>query len=146
MGMVSSAIAFPETRGLVWMAGSDGGGEAAKNGSLFFVLTTCIALPFAIRTVHQPSSAWDRWLGDLSFPLYLFHWIPRDWYYANVDWSLGSMRNGGLLIANFAFAFGGAILLLQFVDRPVQRWRQRWVRGRGEELSITHKYPQEAVT
>ncbi|EMI15572.1 acyltransferase family protein [Rhodopirellula maiorica SM1] len=128
--IVISAAAFPETRGLVWLAGSDPAGETLQHTSLFFVLTTLIALPFAIRTVHQPSPKWDRWLGDLSYPLYLFHWIPRDWYYASVDWSLGALRNGGLLLANFAMAFAGAVLLLQLVDRPIQKLRQGWVKSR----------------
>lgn len=132
--VVVLAFANPATRRLIWIRGSDSATDAGLGMPLFFVTTAFVALPLAIRTVHQPSSKWDRWLGDLSFPLYLFHWIPRDWYYANADWSQGSLRNSGLLLMNFSMAIVGAVFLLQFVDRPIQKLRQGWLKRRSRSV------------
>lgn len=132
--MVIGAAAFPATRRLVWIVGSDKATDSVWGASIFFIATTLVALPFAISTVHQRSSEWDRWIGDLSYPLYLFHWFSRDWYYANVDWSRGPWWNGLLLIVNFLMAFVGAVLLLHFVDRPAQQWRSNWLKTRREQL------------
>ena len=140
----ASAIAFllftivmfllPMTRSAIWVTGASGQGNA-KLGTLYYFVATIVSIPAAISTVHCKSSAWDMWLGDLSYPLYLFHWIPRDWYYAHFNLSHGYGRNALLLAANFAMALAGAILLLQFVDRPVQRMRKRWLRTRSVQCS-----------
>lgn len=132
LGLLALVYMNPTTRPLVWVRGADALPPAdcqlptANFSTAYFFTAICLlSLPFAIRTVHQASPSWDRWLGDLSFPLYLIHWIPREWYYANVDWSAGAIHNGGLLLANFAMAFAAAIALLQFVDRPIQNWRRK---------------------
>ncbi len=142
IGIVAILYSMPDTRSLVWVRGADTHAQVSTIWmAVSFIVMTLVSVPLAIRTVHQPSPSSDRWMGDLSFPLYLFHWMPRDWYYANVDWSLGALRNGGLLMANFAFAFAGAIVLLQLVDRPIQRYRQRWVR----RISNNSKHQQQSV-
>lgn len=120
----------PQTRQLVWVRGSDAVVNVSLLSTGFFYASTIVALPLAIHSVRQPSLEWDRWLGDLSYPLYLFHWIPRDWYYSQVDWSLGAVRNGGLLLVNFAMAIAGAIVLLQLIDQPIQRLRKRSMAAR----------------
>lgn len=126
VGLLALVYLNSTTRPLVWVRGADAlpPADGQLPTAYFFTAICLLSLPMAIRTVHQPSPKWDRWLGDLSFPLYLIHWIPREWYYANVDWSAGAIHNGGLLLANFAMAFAAAIVLLQFVDRPIQKWRR----------------------
>lgn len=143
LAIIAIAYAYPATRTLVWVRGADSGGESSWIIPVFFLLTTLVSLPFAISTVHHPSSRWDRWLGELSFPLYLFHWIPREWYYANVDWSAGAVHNGVLLLANFLIAFGGAVLLLQLVDRPIQKFRRGWVKRRSSDSLQSDSSDQE---
>ena len=131
VAMVAVPLCIPQTRGLVWSRGGNPTQLPEMAGTGFFVLAVLVGLPFAMDTVYRESGSWDRWLGDLSYPLYMFHWIPRDAYYAHVDWSLPAWRNGLLLLANFSVALLGAVLLLQVVDRPAQCWRGRWLdRGR----------------
>lgn len=130
--VLTVTLLIPITRSLIWRAGADTTTSYSEYAPILVVLTTVISLPIAVNSVHNRSTLKDRWLGDLSYPLYLFHWIPRNWYYANVDWSTGSIRNGSLLLANFGFAIVGAILLLQLVDRPAQRMRLRYSSKRNE--------------
>lgn len=119
-------LSFPTTRSAIWIKGASG--DTNPSGSLaYYFLATVIALPVALDTVHRKSNIWDAWLGDLSYALYLFHWFPRDWYYANLDLNRGNLSNLSLLFANFAMAFSAAALCLQFVDRPIQRWRKRCI-------------------
>lgn len=115
--------ALPATRELVWHAGAAESQLPPICGKLLFVGLAIAGIPLAAGTVFRRSSARDRWLGDLSYPLYLFHWIPRDWYYSQVDWSEPRSHNLMLLIANFAIAIVGAVVLLQLVDRPARKWR-----------------------
>ena len=120
---VALLMAVPATRELVWHPGSAESQLPPIYGQLLFILMAITGIPLAAGTVFRRSSARDRWLGDLSYPLYLFHWIPRDWYYSQVDWSQPRSHNLMLLIANFAIAIVGAVVLLQVVDRPVRKWR-----------------------
>jgi hypothetical protein len=40
-----------------------------------------MVVPFLASGMAQKSPRFDRFLSNLAYPLYLFHWIPRDWYY-----------------------------------------------------------------
>ena len=86
------------------------------------------AVPFAIYTARRPSDARDRMFGDLSYIVYLGHWIGVMWLFA---------RPGGWFIDRFA---AGAVslpilapaswLVWRFYDRPIERARARWVESR----------------
>ncbi len=131
IGMVvltALVISLPSVRDLVWRAGSSPVANSPGVVNLFFVILAIVGVPLAISTVHRDSPGWDRWFGDLSYPLYLFHWLPRQWYYSQVDWSASAWWNGLLLIVNFSAALIGSIMLLHVVDRPSQRLRGRWLR------------------
>ncbi len=130
IGFLLLAVLFSSTRSLVWQVGSSVSNGPENQSSLFFVLIVLAGIPTAISTVHRPSGSWDRWFGDLSYPLYLIHWLPRDWYYSQVDWRQGAWWNGCLLLSNFLLATSLAVLLLHRVDRPVQAMRQRWLAKR----------------
>jgi peptidoglycan/LPS O-acetylase OafA/YrhL len=59
--------------------------------------------------------AWDRYLGELSYPLYICHFL--------VGWILLPQDAFGAYSALF-LSLAASILLYHFVDRPVDKWRQ----------------------
>lgn len=133
IGLMASVLlamlAIPTSRPLIWRHGASTA-ETVIGGEWLFLVLCLVSIPIAISTVHRSSGSWDRWLGDLSYPLYLFHWLPRDWYYRQVDWAQPAWWNGGLLLTNFAASILGAIVLLHLIDRPAQRARAAWFKSK----------------
>jgi peptidoglycan/LPS O-acetylase OafA/YrhL len=122
-------LILPQTRGVVLAHGT---GPSVKEGIVVNVIlatTALLIVPFVSWNVRRPSDSLDRWLGNLAYPIYLFHWIPREFYYAWVDWSRPAWMNGLLLLGNGLAAVLGGILIL-FIDAPLDRLRGRWVKGR----------------
>jgi len=76
-----------------------------------------LAIPFVFDAFKN--FAWDRWIGDLSYPLYLVHLLV-----------IGAVLT---FIPNAPYAawvaIGGSLALsaltLVLIDHPVDRWRQR---------------------
>lgn len=81
-----------------------------------------ILLPalFDFSTRHR----WDKWLGDLSYPLYLVHWP--------VCVFVLTMTVGGAAVAYAAVAIsvGLAVAINHLLVAPVDIWRQRRARER----------------
>lgn len=102
----------------------------SMGAELWWLVGAIVCIPFVAWNVHQRSGHFDRWLGNLAFPLYLFHWMPRDVYYHFVNWNQPLGWNLALLVGNVLTAFGGAILILHFVDTPLDRLRGKWVNSR----------------
>jgi peptidoglycan/LPS O-acetylase OafA/YrhL len=84
-------------------------------------------LPYLAANLRLPSNARDRWFGQLAYPLFLFHWIPRDVYYQLVDWAQPWWRNGLLLTGNVIVALVGAVAIWWLIDRPSEALRRRWM-------------------
>ena len=98
--------------------------------SSWWIVAAVLILPFVSRNIRIRSSAFDRFLGNLAYPLYLFHWIPREWYYRFCETNSSSLVRVVLLAANFIFALGGATLILVLIDQPLDRLRAKWVASR----------------
>lgn len=82
------------------------------------------AAPFLFNAFKD--NAIDRWIGDLSYPMYLCHLVVVGvvlTFYADAPWALW-----GAIGATFVMA--AALLLL--VDHPVDRWRQRRANSKRE--------------
>ena len=133
--VVTVALALnPQTHRGVWTTGR----ETLTNPDTFFshlvslwwVLGAVLVAPFVARNVCQASPSFDRMLGNLAYPLYLFHWIPRDWYYHFSLTSEANWKQLALLAANFLTASAGAFLILCLIDQPLDRLRAAWVESR----------------
>jgi peptidoglycan/LPS O-acetylase OafA/YrhL len=70
--------------------------------------------------------AWDRYLGELSYPLYICHFL--------FGWILlpESVSGGYLALLLSLIA---SMLLYRFVEAPIDRWRQNRYRNRGTKFA-----------
>lgn len=85
--------------------------------AMYFVIAAATPVIFSL----SRGSAVDRWIGDLSYPIYLSHLLV-------VGFVLAVEPEHGAWVA-IAGTFALSALLLVLVDRPVDRWRQRRVAG-----------------
>jgi peptidoglycan/LPS O-acetylase OafA/YrhL len=79
-------------------------------------------------TVRQPSGSFDRMLGDVSYPVYLFHW-PAIILLRSM--AVGTYLNRIL----YDLVAIGLVSLLSWiawaaVDHPLNRIRAKWVNNR----------------
>jgi peptidoglycan/LPS O-acetylase OafA/YrhL len=132
---VTLALAwYPRTHRGIWVTGHEPPGNAEASLShlvaLWWVLGAFLVTPFVAWNVSQASPRYDRFLGNLAYPLYLFHWIARDWYYHFSLTGDTSLKQWALLSANFLAASLGALLILCLIDQPLDRVRATWVDSR----------------
>lgn len=122
-------LTVPELKAAMWIVGRQSS-PPMKGAMLLWVAIAALSLPVIARNVRRTSTPLDRTLGDLAYPLYLFHWMPRECYYALGGPSRPAWQAVALLILNFTCAFGGAWMIYKMVDRPFDRLRSRWVAKR----------------
>jgi peptidoglycan/LPS O-acetylase OafA/YrhL len=91
-----------------------------------------LALPFIF--AYTKKNKGDRLIGELSYPIYLTHWIVID-LLRLVD-SPWVGRNLGEFTCLFTITF--SVILWYFVDRPIDAWRQNLARD-------LHRSKQEAA-
>jgi peptidoglycan/LPS O-acetylase OafA/YrhL len=93
-----------------------------------FICVALVALSLPILFDGTKYSRFQKWVGDLSYPVYICHIL--------VKWGLlglmGVSKKGvtsppGWLLLLGAIAL--AALLLWLVDHPIDRWRQRRVKS-----------------
>jgi peptidoglycan/LPS O-acetylase OafA/YrhL len=129
----------PETRTGIWLEGKAapvaGADLPIPVASIWWTVGGILAVPVVATCVTIRSSAFDRILGDLAYPLYLFHWLPRDWYYHFCGTNPGTVLRMLLLAGDLAAALVGAILILLLIDRPMERLRRAWVESRENHLT-----------
>lgn len=102
-----------------------------------FNLALAVALiPFAIATVHRPGDAMDRMMGDLSFIVYLQHWVAMQWFFATTG---AYMHRLAVAATGFALVLPGSWLIWRYFDRPINRMRSRWVAARLPRLAGAHQ-------
>jgi peptidoglycan/LPS O-acetylase OafA/YrhL len=98
--------------------------KGAQHLSVWFSLglgAVCFALlPLVFHATR--AAAWDRFVGELSYPMYLWHCTIA--YYCHPAQVYG--RGGVLLLLTVLVSLPTVLLL----ERPVERWRQSLVRRR----------------
>jgi peptidoglycan/LPS O-acetylase OafA/YrhL len=82
-----------------------------------------VSLPLSgwvvISLFPRRAGALDRWLGDLSYPVYLFHTITGAWL---IGW-FHQQRSLGLFVAAFTLAVLPAWLVVRFIEQPLAALR-----------------------
>ena len=82
------------------------------------VMASFLALIIPAMFLISSQSDYDRFIGDLSFGIYVVHYPILAWYKTFVpsDW---------LFRATLLSSIIAAIVLYVAVEKPVDRWRQR---------------------
>ena len=99
-----------------------------------------LALPsfFDFSTRHR----WDRWLGDLSYPLYLVHWPVCAFALASVgDAAKGPLYAYLVVLASIALS----IAINHFLVYPVDQWRQNRARRASASAAPELLHRQDSV-
>lgn len=109
LGVAASLVAFQ-------------GAGANQFAMLLFPFAFAAVVPALFQCTRE--SRVDRWIGDLSYPLYLVHILVLA-----VIVRCGLPINGPVLIA---FSTVAAVALMKLVDRPVEAARQRFIGARSE--------------
>jgi peptidoglycan/LPS O-acetylase OafA/YrhL len=81
--------------------------------SLLFLSAVVIAVPRLFELTKD--IAWDRYLGELSYPLYICHYV--------FGWLLLPATVIGVYSA-LLLSIVASVLLYHFVDKPIDKWRQ----------------------
>ena len=101
--------------------------EFEWNTGLNFALALLLT-PFALSTVFRRSTNLDRTLGELSYVVYCSHWIgvmlATELLSEASRWVKAPLI-AGMLVLTYAVS----LLVLEYIDRPIGRWRERWIKG-----------------
>lgn len=101
--------------------------------------TVSVALALSIPYIFQATASknWDRALGELSYPLYLGHWLIMNAWYALAA-TLSPLTNlpkfghiGIVILLSLIFS----VAIHQWVEKPIDRFRQSRVRRLKERLA-----------
>ena len=139
LGIVAVLVAEPELRLLTSSRHvTDASPSAILTHQALLMLAIGIAfLPLVLRSVCHVSSKLDRFIGDLAYPVYLFHWWFRSIVYHTRPEDASAIHK----LVDTSLAVLGTLVvsavLLWLVDRPVQRWR----RGRGASVPVSAPLP-----
>lgn len=98
---------------------------------LFNIALPFLLVPYITHNLRQKSSKLDRQLGDLSYTVYLFHWIALSFYFAAYGTSSYSIVKLIALSWSLIGVIIGSLLIYYLFEKPIEAWRRRLV----EELA-----------
>jgi peptidoglycan/LPS O-acetylase OafA/YrhL len=105
------------------------------------VVLALLAVPYAIYTTRQVGFGMDGMFADLSYVIYLLHWVVAMWIRSNP----GSPSHNLLLDgAGGVLVIGVSFLIWKFYDHPINRRRSRWVSGR-KKIAAVKVVPAQTV-
>ncbi len=102
-------------------------GPLHHHAPAFNVVLGVLSVPFALYTVRQPSDATDRMMADLSYIIYLLHWVAMQWFF---QFTHPFTKRLAVAAASFVLVPAASWLIWRFLDKPLNRMRARWVAGR----------------
>jgi peptidoglycan/LPS O-acetylase OafA/YrhL len=114
--------------------------KASASAWLYYPLLAAafagVIIGFAARGRDLPSHAIDRWLGLISYPIFLIHGpivIFGGYILARLGFPLGF---GASFIVLATASIAAAVIVAVLVERPVMAMRARWRAPRREPLQI----------
>ncbi len=94
---------------------------------LLSIVLTLIAIPLLIKSIHTESNKFDRFLGEMSFMIYLSHWawlIPYNNLIENHGGFFKIICVAGFFTLNFFISY----VVYKLVDRPSEKLRHNWLK------------------
>ena len=95
--------------------------DQIKLRSLIVSTSMGLTMPFIFSLTKNVK--WDRWIGELSYPLYICHELVR---LAMLQWMPDHAGVGMFMLMSLV----GAVLLMVCVEQPFERMRARFVERR----------------
>jgi peptidoglycan/LPS O-acetylase OafA/YrhL len=95
----------------------------------FQIVGALLMTPYVIFTLSRRSSKMDRELGNLAYPLYLFHLLPLEFAWLMYGYPSLLLRIEFRTVA-FVVAIVGTLAIYFLFDKPIDRLRSNWVHSR----------------
>ena len=98
--------------------------ESNFYSSMLNMLLPILLIPFVINNVKLKSNKFDRYLGNLSYTIYLFHWtliIPYSYYFGELNFK----SRIPFAILYIIGTLVGAIIINRFVEQPIENFRNK---------------------
>jgi peptidoglycan/LPS O-acetylase OafA/YrhL len=124
--IVLTCIAIPALRGLVVTPEHVIPSPVQRYFGLFSTLTALLVIPFIRYSVRLRSDMLDRHLGNLAYPVYLFHWIPYLYFFSHFG-SLPPLPRLKFVAIQLIVVAVGSLLIYVFVDQPCERLREKFI-------------------
>ncbi|MFM5931001.1 MAG: acyltransferase family protein [Novosphingobium sp.] len=119
------AVLVSPWRGI--LIGGANPGPLHVHAPAFNVAMGLLSIPFALYTVRQESDATDRMMADLSYIIYLLHWVAMQWFF---QFTQPFTTRLAVAATSFAVVPGASWLIWRFYDKPINRLRAQWVARR----------------
>lgn len=92
----------------------------------FNFLVSFLLIPFLSNSVLRKSDSKDMLLGNMSYTLYLSHWmfiIPYNYYIKDIDKIDRIPYTILYLVVTYLFSF----LVFKYFDEPIDKLRKKWI-------------------
>lgn len=100
--------------------------KASANYELYFnELLSLFAIPVLCNSVYRKGNNLDRQLGDISYVLYLLHWvliIPYDFYIRD----LNKVQRIPIVIIYLISTYVLSYVIFKYYDKPIDSFRRKW--------------------
>lgn len=124
--LLAAACSASPWRGIL-LVGAHPGPLSTYNPDLNVALAL-LMVPYAIFTTRQRGFSMDGMFGDLSYIVYLLHWVGVLWISSHPRSRSYSVH----LAEGCVLVIGISIAIWKVYDRPINGMRSRWVRSRRE--------------
>jgi peptidoglycan/LPS O-acetylase OafA/YrhL len=123
----------------------DNSGEYYEVLSLVMIL---MAVPALINSVHNQTNKFDKFLGEMSFTVYLSHWVwivPYNALILNASKAARVPYVAGFLLITLLSSY----IVYRFIDRPSEKLRHKWIKKQAlksePEINAAQQQQHEVV-